>query len=89
MGLPLLLASGYLVFPLMYIVDNVIKTWIKGKKCREQQNMAIAIEFEVIGACVSIHATGRRVWRHTPQQILEFRGYEIAIFGPKQCFSEA
>ena len=47
--------------------------------------MAIAIEFEVIGACVSIHATGRRVWRHTPQKILEFRGYEIAIFGPNNA----
>ena len=32
MGLPLLLASDYLVFPLVYIVYNVIKTWIKKKK---------------------------------------------------------
>ena len=32
MGLPLLLPSGYLVFPLMYMVYNVIKTWIKKKQ---------------------------------------------------------
>ena len=32
MGLPLLLASGYLVFPLVYIVYNVIKNLDKEKK---------------------------------------------------------
>ena len=37
MGLPLLLASGYLVFPLMCIVYNVIKTWIKKKKKRKKK----------------------------------------------------
>ena len=41
MGLPLLLASGYLVLPLMYMVYNVIKTWIKKKSTMQTPLKAI------------------------------------------------